>query len=162
MSLPILTRHLPQQQLKKWRKRGQRLKRATCPARSCLDLTAPCYGKLIEDLENDFIQGQDSYPKILTSAYNLMVNWKQNPNNLMHSHGSTNDQVAFATTSEGTETENADVALTTNSKKKRYQGKHFDIYKVKCHKCQNMGHYANDPECAEAEAQPTEKTSTRC
>ncbi len=35
-------------------------------------------GKLIEDLENDFIQGQDRYPKTVTSAYNSLVHWKQN------------------------------------------------------------------------------------
>jgi hypothetical protein len=34
------------------------------------------YGKLFEDLENDFTKGTNNYPKTLTSAYNLMVNCK--------------------------------------------------------------------------------------
>jgi hypothetical protein len=34
------------------------------------------YGKLLEDLENDFTKGTNNYPKTLTSAYNLMVNYK--------------------------------------------------------------------------------------
>jgi hypothetical protein len=31
------------------------------------------YGKLVEDLENDHIQGSDKYPKTLTDAYSLLV-----------------------------------------------------------------------------------------
>jgi hypothetical protein len=34
------------------------------------------YGKLLEYLENDFTKGTKNYPKSLTSAYNLMVNYK--------------------------------------------------------------------------------------
>lgn len=41
------------------------------------------YGKLIEDLENSYTQGDDKYPKNLTDAYKLLINWKQDPRNLM-------------------------------------------------------------------------------
>ncbi len=41
------------------------------------------YRKLIEILENNFIQGQDRYPKTVNAAYNLLVHWKQNPQNLI-------------------------------------------------------------------------------
>jgi hypothetical protein len=35
------------------------------------------YGKLLlEDLENDFLQGQDRYPKTVTTAFSLLTNWK--------------------------------------------------------------------------------------
>ena len=32
------------------------------------------YGKLIEDLENSYLHGEDKYPKTVTSAYNIMMN----------------------------------------------------------------------------------------
>jgi hypothetical protein len=34
------------------------------------------YGKLIENLEKDYTQGQDKYPKTVTAAYGLLTNWK--------------------------------------------------------------------------------------
>jgi hypothetical protein len=34
------------------------------------------YGKLVKNLEKDYTQGQDRYPKTLTSAYSLLTNWK--------------------------------------------------------------------------------------
>ena len=40
------------------------------------------YGRLIEELENRYLMGQDFYPKTLTAAYNLLNNWKQNPRNI--------------------------------------------------------------------------------
>jgi hypothetical protein len=38
------------------------------------------YGKLIEDIENDFLKGHDDYPKTTTEAYNLLVNYRNNGN----------------------------------------------------------------------------------
>eukprot|EP00978_Attheya_sp_CCMP212_P029308 scaffold103639_cov67-Attheya_sp.AAC.7 len=35
------------------------------------------YGQKIEDLENDFLRGQDNYPKTVSAAYSLLINWKQ-------------------------------------------------------------------------------------
>ena len=32
------------------------------------------YGKMIEDLENDYIQGNDRYPKTINAAYRLLLN----------------------------------------------------------------------------------------
>lgn len=54
------------------------------------------YGKLLEDLENDFTQRRDNYPKTLVDAYNLLVHWKQDPRNLMRVLGTSSDGVAFA------------------------------------------------------------------
>ena len=34
------------------------------------------YGKLIEDLENAMVQGEDKYPKTLNDAYTLLLHWK--------------------------------------------------------------------------------------
>ncbi len=35
------------------------------------------YGRLIEDLENNFLQGCNHYPGTVAKAYNLHTNWKQ-------------------------------------------------------------------------------------
>ena len=53
------------------------------------------YGKLLEDLENDFTQGRDNYPTSLQQAYSLLVHWKQDPPNIVHLIGGANDGVAF-------------------------------------------------------------------
>jgi hypothetical protein len=34
------------------------------------------YGKLIEEIKNDFLKGHDDYPKTRTEAYNLLVNYR--------------------------------------------------------------------------------------
>ena len=41
------------------------------------------FGKLKEDLENAYTQGDDKYPSDLTDAYKLLTNWKQDPRNLV-------------------------------------------------------------------------------
>ena len=35
------------------------------------------FGKLLEDIENAFTQGDDKFPADLTHAYKLLKNWKQ-------------------------------------------------------------------------------------
>jgi len=60
------------------------LAKITTDANQCAKATAflsgsdmACYGKLIEDLENDYFQGSNNYPKMVIAAYNLLTNWKQ-------------------------------------------------------------------------------------
>jgi hypothetical protein len=55
------------------------------------------YGRLIEDLENSFTQGVDKFPKTMVDAYNLLVNWKQNPMNYMRVVDSSTDGAMFVT-----------------------------------------------------------------
>jgi hypothetical protein len=38
-------------------------------------------GRLLEDLENSFMQGIDKFLKMMMKAYNILVNWKQNSQN---------------------------------------------------------------------------------
>jgi hypothetical protein len=54
------------------------------------------YGKLIEEIENDFIKGNKDYPKNPTDAYTLLVNYKHflQPNKKQNNL----DQVAFVAT----------------------------------------------------------------
>jgi hypothetical protein len=33
------------------------------------------YGKLVEDIDNDFTKGSKNYPLTVTSSYNLVVNY---------------------------------------------------------------------------------------
>jgi hypothetical protein len=44
-----------------------------------------CYqhGKLLKNLENNYTQGEDQYPKRVMAAYCLLTNWKQDPS-LVH------------------------------------------------------------------------------
>jgi hypothetical protein len=50
-----------------------------------LNLESGRYGRLIEDLENNFLQGQDRWPKTLTVAFSLLMNWKQTTMQVMDS-----------------------------------------------------------------------------
>jgi hypothetical protein len=95
------------------------------------------YGKLIEDLENDHTQKQDRYPKNLVDAYGLLLNWKQNPQNLMGVIGTNSDGVAFS--QEGIETgttlANVDGGRTPSGK--FWPG-------ITCYQCRKEGHYSNE------------------
>ena len=106
------------------------------------------YGRLLEDLENDFLQVQDHWPKTLTAAFNLLTNWKHNT---IRNADQLSDGVSFLNADEQDE-EPTDTALTTDgTKKSGYQGKNFDKSKVTCHRCGKKGHYA--PECDQAREQ---------
>jgi hypothetical protein len=50
------------------------------------------YGRLIEDLKNDYLQGHDRYPKALMAAFSLLTNWKQTVMRVMET---PNDGVSF-------------------------------------------------------------------
>jgi hypothetical protein len=55
------------------------------------------YGRLLEDLENSFTQGSDKFPKNMTDAYNILVNWKQNPQNYLRVVDGSSDGAMFVT-----------------------------------------------------------------
>ena len=43
------------------------------------------FGKLLDKLQNDYLQGYNCYSKSLSAAYNLLVNWKaENPPSSLH------------------------------------------------------------------------------
>ena len=54
------------------------------------------FGRLLEKLENDFTAGHDKYPKTLNDAYNMLLEWKDDPCLLMRMAG--NDGISFTTT----------------------------------------------------------------
>jgi hypothetical protein len=39
------------------------------------------YGKLIKEIEHEFLKGNNDYPTTPTEAYNLLINYKNNNNN---------------------------------------------------------------------------------
>lgn len=98
------------------------------------------YGKLIENLENDYLQGRNSYPQNLTASYNLLINWKQDPRNLMRSVGVTNDGVSFTNIDGG---DDDGVSLNTNGGSRRRKGPP-DKSKITCRRCGEKGHYPSE------------------
>ena len=52
------------------------------------------FGRYLEDLENDFTQGVDRYPKSRVDGHHVLANWKQDPRNLVHLTGG-NDGIQF-------------------------------------------------------------------
>jgi hypothetical protein len=96
------------------------------------------YGKLVEDLENDFLQGRNNYPTTVVAAYNLLTNWKQE--NRAGWRTPTADGVAFANADDGKKTVKRNVT---------------------CHKCGVKGHNATDcPDLAAERAVGNTKAHT--
>ncbi len=90
------------------------------------------YGKLIKVLGNNFIQGQDRYPKTVTAAYNLLLHWKQNPQNLMRAFGALgNSGIAFTNMEEEEGTTLANI------------GGKRDKSSITCFNCNERGHFSN-------------------
>ena len=85
------------------------------------------YGGLIRDIENSYLNGINKYPMTVTSAFNLLVNWKGDPSK--HTRPVVSDGVAFT---------NDGVALATPGRARR------DTSTVDCHNCGELGHYAYD------------------
>ena len=51
------------------------------------------YRHLVEDLENDYLQGNDNFPKSLMAAYNLLANWKQDPRHIARIRALSNSRL---------------------------------------------------------------------
>ncbi len=86
------------------------------------------YGKLIEKIENDYLKGNDGYPKTPTETYYLLVNYR-NYNNLNKRSNTTGlEQVAFM----------------TKKDRKGYEQELPDHRQIKCFKCRVMGDYKSD------------------
>ena len=121
------------------------------------------YGRLLEKLENDFTAGNDNYPKTLTDAYNMLLEWKDDPRLLIRMAG--NDGISFATNAvdinedETTETESTShretpttYANTTMGQRGRgrgggrgggHGGRGNAPDNIQCFCCGAMGHYAS-------------------
>ena len=141
------------------------------------------FGRLLEKLENDFTAGHDNYPKTLTNAYNMLLEWKDDPCLLMQMAG--NDGISFTTTTietneeQNVEAEGAHVketeithTYTTLGQGGRGRvgggrtggrgGRGSNRDNIQCFRCGAMGHYASQcPETLEdAQRMLEENTET--
>jgi hypothetical protein len=83
------------------------------------------YGKLIEEVENAYLKGNNDYPETPTEAYNLLVNYKSYNTNKRTIQPGGLDQVAFV----------------PEGKRQKGDGEYPNI---QCFKCKKMGHYKSD------------------
>lgn len=73
------------------------------------------FGKLIEDTENNYVKGQDQYPKTVVPAYNMKIYCKQDPQNLMRILGTrSSKEIAFTNLGNGDQTAWTNVVKRTN------------------------------------------------
>ena len=93
------------------------------------------YGRLIENTENNFIQNVNQYPKTISAAHSLLLNYKQDPRNLIKMVGGFSDGIAFAT--------------STTEKNKKNNKNH-----ITCHRCGKKGHYANETDVCQGQTKP--------
>jgi hypothetical protein len=101
---------------------------------------------MLEDLENDFIQGTDNYPVTLKQAYSLLVHWKQDPKNIMRIVGGVSDGVAFT---------------NVGSEGGAQRGRR-PVSEITCFKCGQKGHYSNNcPDEDDDGSQQNESTGTQ-
>jgi hypothetical protein len=93
------------------------------------------YGRLVQELANDFNKGQDSYPATLTAAYELMLHDVRDQDSRPPARG--NPGMAFSTVGEGGQ---APGTAGTNTQ----PNPRPDIV---CRTCGKVGHFSN--KCAE-------------
>jgi hypothetical protein len=87
------------------------------------------YGKLIKEIENDFVKGNNYYPETPTEAYNLLVNYRSYNNHKRPASQGGLDHVAFL----------------VEGKRQRQEGGETKYFPhIKCFKCNQMGHYKSD------------------
>ena len=92
------------------------------------------YGKLVQELANDFNKGRDCYPASLTEAYEMMLHDDRGHDNRAPAHG--NPGVSFNTVGAGP------VTATKAQPNPRPD--------ITCSRCNRTGHFAN--KCAEVNA----------
>jgi hypothetical protein len=83
------------------------------------------YSRLIEEVENAFLKGNNDYPTNPTEAYNLLVNYQTYNKNKREQVTGGLDQVTFVTDGKRLKTGN-------------------EYPHIKCFKCGKMGHYKCD------------------
>ena len=82
------------------------------------------FGKLIEDMENNYLQGYNKYPTTVVAANHLLTNWKHDARL-------------------GTRDVNGGEILFVNDGDKK-ASKAKTRMEITCHRCKQKGHYANE------------------
>jgi hypothetical protein len=100
------------------------------------------FGTLLEDLQNDYLQKRDNYPKTMAESYNLLTNWCTDARQPTGYHNAYHDGMAFTNDGDGDEIppaeENQDGTSTLAN-----DGKPRDKSTVRCNCCQTIGHYSS-------------------
>jgi hypothetical protein len=100
------------------------------------------FGTLLEDLQNNYLQKRDNYPKTMAESYNLLTNWCQDVRQPTGYHNAYTDGMAFTNDGDGDKIapakENQDGTTLAND------GKPRDNSTVRCNRCQTMGHYSSE------------------
>ena len=95
------------------------------------------YGKLKDDLQNDYTKGANNYPKTLVEAFQMLNNYKQSYKKPV----SKNTGVSFAQKGKG--------GKNNNKKGNNNQNNNNKFMNVECYNCHKKGHIAtNCPEKA--------------
>jgi hypothetical protein len=98
------------------------------------------YGRLLQELANDYNKGRDSYPRTLTEAYELMLHDIRDEDNKSHPHG--NGGMAFNTngtvaTKGGHASRPTDGVVTASSSQPNPRPD------IRCNRCQKTGHFSS-------------------
>ena len=94
------------------------------------------YGVINQKLENDYLVGQDNYPKDLADAQKLLLNYKNDPKLSRSTTG--NDGIAFAQQGQSGQREP-------------------DKSRITCYRCGKKGHYTYDNVCKQADVDANRK-----
>jgi hypothetical protein len=116
------------------------------------------YSSMLQDYENDFLQGQDNYSKTITAAYNVLTNWKQDAHKVLNEN--PNDGVSFSNLAAGLDSINepgSEITLATDASEPKKDYQRRDKSQVTCHRCRKKGHFASECDGERAEQQPNER-----
>ena len=122
------------------------------------------FGKLRNELENNYTKGKDEYPETFDKCYTLLYyrveESKKTPSNKVKKEkDEEDDQDGLIFNTNGGESDLEDDeegenfvtmkndSKNNNKKNKDKQRRTTDMAKVQCYNCKEYGHYANDPEC---------------
>ena len=74
------------------------------------------YSNLLVWLKNNFLKGSNEYPCMMTVAYNLLTNWKQDPGSVSNTMGSESQGIAFVNFDDDDEDSNEGTMLATQGR----------------------------------------------
>ena len=107
------------------------------------------YGRLVEDLEHQFLYGSEKYPKTIIDAYNLINNWKnyqlpgQGGNNgIQFTNFGEDEYEEYHNKDDDDDNKDSQVHVQNQGKEKKSIAKiKFDTTKIICCNCGSTGHF---------------------